>query len=127
MNLFCLLAIGWELLSIGNCFVHCNWLHLLSVGHCYFHCNWLHLLSVGHCFGQELQIEQEKRKGEKKKKPKNAAIEKPNVQGFSRVSKCNPKMVYSRVLNTSLGPGYNRILNAAQSGSVAVFCISLSL
>ena len=30
--------------------------------------NWLHLLSVGHCFGQELQIEQEKRKGEKKKK-----------------------------------------------------------
>ena len=88
MNLFCLLAIGWELLSIGNCFVHCNWLHLLS---------------VGHCFGQELQIEQEKRKGEKKKKkPKNAAIENPNVQGFSRVSKCNPKMVYSRVLKTQV-------------------------
>ena len=67
-----------------------------------------------------------KKKG-KKKKPKNAATEKPNVEGFSCVSKCNPKMVYSCVLekaaiglslqpcfkNATIGQGYNCVLNAA--------------
>ena len=47
---------------------------------------------------------------------------KPNVGGFSRVSKRSSKMVYNRVLeNIAISPGYNRILNTTQSRSITMF------
>ena len=112
---------------------------MLSVGNCFVGSNWLHLLSVGNCFGQELQIQLEKRKKEKKEKTYSRVfktqLEKHNVRGFSCISKHSTKIVYSHVLENSatidlslqlhfknaIGPGYSRVLNAAQSGSIATF------
>ena len=145
--LFCLLAIGW-----GTCWV-------LAIVECLQNCK---------LFGQELVcqehsvnyldrncIQQEKKKAHIAAFLfKNAAIEKPNVGGFSHVYKRSQKMVYSCVSknaatglslqphfekrnyrtettttfkNAAIGPDYNCVLNIAQSGSISTFCINATI